>query len=72
MAKSPREAACAHVARKFPHLKGTRPTVKTAGGNRIFTFKKSVSVSPGGPKVSQVVRVTVDDKGKIVKVLASK
>lgn len=72
MAKSPREAACAHVARKFPYLKGCRPKVKRQGKSRIYTFKGSVETSPGGPKVNQVVRVTVDPDGKVLKVVASR
>jgi hypothetical protein len=72
MAKSPKQAAVAHVNRKFPKLKGSRPSVKKAGDNRIYTFKKSVEVAPGGPKMKQVVRVTVNKDGKIVKTVASK
>jgi hypothetical protein len=72
MAKSPRDAACSHVYRKYPHLKGVRPSVGKAGANKVYTFSKSVATSPGGPKMKQVVRVTVKADGSIVKVVASK
>ncbi len=72
MARKPREAACAHVGRKFPLLKGVRPTVRRAGPNRVYTFQTSVATSPGGPKLRHVVRVTVNEAGHILKVVASK
>ena len=70
--KSPRATACAHVYRKFHDLKGVKPTVRPAGPNKAFTFKRSVPTGGGGPSLKQIVRVTVDPKGKIVKVVASR
>lgn len=72
MARTAREVACAHVYRKFPLLKGTRPSVRRAGPNRVYTFQSAVTTSPGGPSLRQVVRVTVDPAGSIVKVVVSK
>jgi hypothetical protein len=70
--KSPRATACAHVYRKFRDLKGAKPTVRPAGPNKVFTFKRSVSTGQGGPSLNQIVRVTVNPAGKIVKVVASR
>jgi len=72
MADTARQAACACVYGKFPLLAGVRPSVQRAGPHRVFTFAKMVAVAPGGPKLHQIVRVTVDDAGRIVKVAASR
>lgn len=70
-ALSPRKHACDHVYRKFPVLKGTRPKMKKAGDNRIFTFEKTVRAE-GGPALKQIVKVTVNPAGQILKVVASR
>ena len=72
MAASGREAACSHVYRKFPTLKGVRPTVQQTGANRVYTFQKRVLTGEAGPALRQVVRVTVDGDGRILKVVASR
>lgn len=63
------EAACKYVARKFPLLADVRPTVTRAGQNDVYTFAQDVPVLPGGPKLRQVVRITVDAGGHILKVV---
>ncbi len=70
--KSPRATACAHVYRKFHDLKGVKPTVRPAGPNKVFTFKGRIDTGAGGPKLTQIVKVTVSPAGKIVKVVASR
>jgi hypothetical protein len=72
MGDASRQAACDHVYRKYPLLAGVRPAVQSAGPNRVYTFAKDVPTSPGGPSLRQIVRVTVDAAGKIVKVVASR
>jgi hypothetical protein len=72
MARRPLEVARAHVARKFPQLGDTRPTVRRCAAGQIFTFDAHVPVAPDGPTVRQIVRVTVDAHGQIVKVVASR
>ena len=69
---SPRKAACDHVYRKFPDLEGTRPKVRKAGDNRVFTFEKVLQEGTGGPALKQIVKVTVSDTGQIQKVVASR
>ena len=71
-AKTPRATACAHVYRKFHDLKGVKPTLRRAGPNRVYTFKRSVATGGGGPSLQQIVRVTVNPAGHIVKVVASR
>ena len=67
-----RQAACDAVYRRFPVLQGTRPAAARAGDGWVYTFDRSVPVSPGGPKLRQIVRVTVDAGGRVVKVVASR
>jgi hypothetical protein len=70
-AVSPRKAACDHVYRKFPHMSGTRPSVRKVGEQRVFIFEKALSEA-GGPVIKQVVKVTVSETGAIQKVVASR
>jgi hypothetical protein len=71
VAVSPREAACQHAYRAFPALAGVRPTVRRAGPHRVYTFQKTFP-SDGGPAHRQLVRVTVDEGGRIVKVVTAR
>ncbi len=66
------ERVRALVAGRFPELAGVSPTVERAGVNRIYTFRGKVATSPDGPQLSQVVRVTVDGEGKVVRLVASR
>lgn len=72
MADMARKAACDHAWRRFPELAGCRPTVEERGALRIFTFRRQLSVAPGGPKVQKTVRVTVDAEGRVVKTAVSR
>jgi hypothetical protein len=68
---SPRKAACDHVYSAYPDMKGARPSVREAGGNRVFVFEKTLS-EKNGPALRQVVKVTVDSGGRVLKVVASR
>jgi len=68
---SPRKVACDHVYRKFPGLAGARPRMRKAGPNRVFTFSQTLKEG-AGPALKQVVKVTVDAGGRVVKVVASR
>jgi len=70
--ESPRAVACRHVYRKFKDMDGVKPSLQQAGPNRVFTFRRSQAVAPGGPRIRQIVRVTVSPEGRIVKVVASR
>ncbi len=68
---SPRKAACDHVYSRFPDMKGARPSVSKTGEVRIFTFAKTLSEGLG-PALKQVIKVSVDPNGKVLKVVASR
>jgi hypothetical protein len=72
MADSGRRAACERVKRDFPELAGLAPRTECRGPVRVFTFSKDVPTAPGGPRLRQTVRVTVDAQGRVVKVVASR
>jgi hypothetical protein len=71
-ASAAREAACARVYCAYPLFRGVRPTVAVQGARRVYTFAKSVQTSPGGSTLRQWVRATVDEGGRVVKVVASR
>jgi hypothetical protein len=67
-----REAACAVAYRRFPILQGVAPRAERSGDRTVYTFEKTVATSPGGPRLRQIVRVTVDGAGRVTKVVGSK
>lgn len=67
-----RAAACEVTYRRFPMLQGVAPKHERTGERWVYTFERTVATSPGGPRLRQIVRVTVDAAGRVVKVVASK
>lgn len=63
-------AVQAHIARRFPELIDSSPTVERRGATRVFTFRRRLPLQ-GGASLEMVVRITVDDQDKILKVVAS-
>ena len=65
------------VSREFSEMKGVRPAVKRQGSGRngdehyVLTFKGKADL-PGGRKISRVVRVVADERGRIIKMSTSK
>lgn len=67
-----RAAAREAAARRFPALAGARPACARSGGGWVFTFDHHVPDGPGGRPLHQVVRVSVDESGRVVKVVAAR
>jgi hypothetical protein len=70
-----REAkARGYIRKHFPILKDVEPahTTRRRGESRVhvYTFKKEFAVSDGA--MSYIVRVLVNEEGKIVKAISSK
>lgn len=65
------------VARSFPEMAGVKPSVRKQENHRIegeqymLTFKGKADL-PGGRKMSRVVRVVADERGRIIKMSTSK
>jgi hypothetical protein len=59
-----------YVARRFPEMAGVKPSVSHSQGKYRFTFKKSRSVEEG--RLVQIVRVTSDEDGNVLKVSVSR
>ena len=64
------------VSRKFPELAGAKPSVKKqsiADGDiqYLLTYRGQANL-PGGHKMSRIVRVVADTRGKIIKISTSK
>lgn len=64
-----------HVADQFPEMSGVRPTVKSSnhGGKTThrFTFRKALHTAKGGD-FQQIVHVTADEEGRVLKVSVSR
>lgn len=60
-----------YVYERFPELTGVRPQASSSRSRYIYTFKKRLPL-PGGGTILQVVRVTADEKGEILKVSVSR
>lgn len=62
------------VAKTFPEMRGIRPTVRRESGSEtrfLLTYKGSADL-PGGKKLSRIVRVVADDRGRIIRISTSR
>jgi hypothetical protein len=69
------EAICARVYRRFPEMKGVRPSVKRqqAKGQDRFLLRFETTVSlEGGARMSSTVRVVANGDGRILKMTSSR
>lgn len=63
---------CQSVYRKFPELKGARPSVKNqTTGNFLLVFSGKAKTEDG-LTISRTVRVTASESGKIIKMSTSR
>jgi hypothetical protein len=71
---SRRGRAKSHVEGHFPSMRDVEPTHSTRRQGEamlhVYTFKKKFTVEGG--TLSQVIRVFVDEAGKVVKAVSSK
>ena len=63
---------CQSVYRKFPELRGVKPSVKSqTTGNFLLVFSGSAKAEDG-KTISRTVRVTASESGKIIKLSTSR
>ncbi|TET38661.1 MAG: hypothetical protein E3J69_01170 [Anaerolineales bacterium] len=64
------------VGKKFPEMKSVRPSVReqsnTKGNVQFLLTYKGKAELPGGRKISRIVRVVADERGRIIKMSTSK
>lgn len=60
-----------HVERKFPELKGARPSIQPQSPNFLLIYKGKVEL-PGGKRMDRIVRVVADESGKIIRLSTSR
>lgn len=61
-----------YVRQHFPEMRETEPTAsEPAPGITVFSFRKTFE-TPDGARLSQTVRVTLDQDGKVIKATSSK
>lgn len=77
MQRSLVEQVSREVARSFPEMAGVRPTVRRQETGRhanpqyLLVYKGKAEL-PGGRLLNRVVRVVVDERGRIVRMSTSK
>ncbi|MEW6566987.1 MAG: hypothetical protein AB1449_02240 [Chloroflexota bacterium] len=65
------------VARSFPEMAGVRPTVRKqetgrgAAAQYLLVYKGKAEL-PGGRVLSRIVRVVIDERGRILRMSTSK
>jgi hypothetical protein len=67
------------VCQRFPEMQGSKPKVQTQAASSknaghsiyVLTFRGSAQTASGKP-INPVVRVTVDENGKIIKISSSR
>jgi len=68
---------CSQIYRRFPEMNGIRPKVQTQdlpdqkGQNYLLVFR-TTALTANGKSLPRIVRATVDEKGKIIKVTTSR
>jgi len=69
------EAVSKEVYKRFPAVSGSRPKVqnsaKSGEGNHVLVYRSNATTSDG-KKISQIIRVTINDRGKILKISSSR
>jgi hypothetical protein len=65
------------VSRQFPEMKSVRPSIRSQsssknGKQRYTLTYKGKATLPGGRKMNRVVRVVVEENGKVIKMSTSK
>jgi len=69
----------AKVSRQFPELSGSKPNVRRQSGQKsksdistyLITYHGKAKTADGR-SINRIVRVTADDRGKIIKITTSK
>lgn len=61
----------AHVTRRFPEMRGITPstTAGHAAGQTVYTFRTQVEMGAG--HMTYIVRVVVDEHGRILRTISS-
>lgn len=61
-----------YVKAHYPEMRGVRPTIdRKKNGRTVFTFRQERPL-PDGAILTQLVRVTADGSGRVVKVTVSR
>ena len=60
------------VYKKFPEVNGKRPTQHAQPNGQTLLIFKGSGKTPDGNTIDRIVRVLVNDKGKIVKITTSR
>jgi len=60
------------VIKKYPEVKGIQPTLTPRPGDQVLLVYKASAQTADGRLIDRVVRVVVDDAGKIIKMSTSK
>jgi hypothetical protein len=69
-------SVCSQIYRRFPEVNGVRPKVQSqaspqAGSTYLLIFKGTATTADG-KTLPRIVRATVDEQGKILKVTTSR
>jgi hypothetical protein len=65
------DAVCNQVYRRFPVVNGCHPSIQPQGANSLLIFRGKAA-SENGKTINLVVRATVDETGKIIKMSSSR
>jgi hypothetical protein len=77
MEKATLDKVSRHVAKKFPEMVGVRPAIRRQGNSSsedpcfVLTYRGKAEL-PGGRKMSRIVRVVADERGRVIRMSTSK
>lgn len=66
------ESICKQIYRRFPEVKGSQPKVRPYEASHSLLIFQGKGVAADGKSISHVVRVVVNQDGKIKKVTTSR
>ncbi|KAF0112342.1 MAG: hypothetical protein FD147_215 [Chloroflexi bacterium] len=72
MDESAKSNVCSAVYRQFPELRGENPSVKSIPGGKFQLIFHGKAQAADGKTISRTVRVTADEKGKVLKLTTSR
>jgi hypothetical protein len=72
MDESAKSHVCSAVYRQFPEVRGSNPSVTALPGDKFQLTFHGKAQTADGKTLNRTVRVTADEKGKVLKLTTSR
>ncbi len=72
MEEGAKSRVCSAVYRQFPEVRGSNPSVSSMPGEKFQLIFHGKAQTADGKSINRTVRVTADEKGKVLKMSTSR